>query len=64
LYELTPSPFPLPYGERIKVRGDGAKRHYTLNATRYTLEKGERIEVRGKRKFLYYIFIIGYSTNY
>ena len=22
------------------AEGDGAKRHYTLNATRYTLEKG------------------------
>ncbi len=63
-FQVTPSPFPLPIGERTKVRGNGApacpvvtadrKRHYTLNATRYTLKKGERIKVRGKRKFLYY----------
>jgi len=34
--ELTPSPFPLPCGERIEVRGKRKFLYYFINNSRFT----------------------------
>jgi len=63
--EPTPSPFPLPCGERSSIYcfflspvGRGVL--FVVSSSPH----GERIEVRGKRKFLYYLINHSPFTKY